>query len=703
MRVALWQRTCGTILSLVFGTQESPLTLNQKSPRPASKDRSRKSKGNPSPLDTSQTASERLKPRQSRSWYLGLFLAVLIIYAFTLTDVDFNRIIDGQVMFETAVSLHEFGELGISPEFDGHGGRAGISDHYGKYGLGLSFVQQIPLFFVPLMERTFGNGSSNILLAMTNVWLTALTSLLIALCARILGFRFRTGALAALAFAFSTFAWPYISYDFSEPLQEFCLIIAFWLLLRALKAPQRISASIVLSGFVLGLAVVTKANLLILVPCYAAYLWFSSYPPQRRKLFAAWMLPLVLWGIAIAIINFHRFGSIFDMGYGPETRDFNTPLFEGLYGLLLGPNKGLIFYAPLTLLFPWALLRFSKSYRREAFFFLSVFVLHTVVNAMWWSWEGGESWGTRMLLPILPMVILCTATLLEEVRWSIVPFAACFIAGFAVNLLGLLLYFQVWPVVVKLNNLRIPMDIRGRPASEYIIQNGKKWFRPSIATYYLPALSPLRGHAWLLRERYQGKLKSSALRDQPASTSLGIVNFPPVHINFALLKEQFFLEQLSSPHFWLWDKIRQTPRSEVLSYPAYAIALQHQGDRALLFRNIPRAFYCFERATELMPNQVEPALKLSELHTQTNNLKGAEDTMVKFLAYLQNSKKPSDMEVRRPQERVAHAWLGQIYELKGDRPSAVREYRAVLALEPNDKDCAIIEKRLQELADGFPQ
>jgi predicted RNA polymerase sigma factor len=47
--------------------------------------------------------------------------------------------------------------------------------------------------------------------------------------------------------------------------------------------------------------------------------------------------------------------------------------------------------------------------------------------------------------------------------------------------------------------------------------------------------------------------------------------------------------------------------------------------------------------------------------------------------------------------------LGQIYELKGDRPSAVSEYRAVLALEPNDKDRAFIEKRLQELADGLTQ
>jgi hypothetical protein len=654
--------------------------------------------------------------------YIGLFLVISIVYLCTLTDVHFYRIIDGQIMFDTAVSLHEFGELGISPEFDGRGGRPGLSDHYGKYGIGLSIAEQLPLLLVVPTEKTFGGGSSNVALAMLNLILTALSALLVALCLDELGVRFHSGVVAAIGFAFGTIAWPYISYDFSEPLQGFCLIATFWFILKSFgsrdeplsdssldvpivlpKTPGETntyrgyqSLSLAMAGFLLGFAVLTKANLLILIPSFAVYLWFSLRLEERRRLFSWFLLPLLLWGVGIAILNLHRFGSAFDFGYGHETAQFSNPLWAGLYSLLIGPNKGIIFYVPLALLFPWAVWKMCTCHRREVFLVLSIFVLHTALNAKWWSWEGGESWGPRMLLPVVPLMIVVTAMILDAVKWSKFPFVALLIAGVGVNLLGVLLYFPLWPVVVKLNTTRIPLDIRGRPDGEYIEQNGKRWFRPSTATNYLPPLSPIRGHAWLLRLRYFGiPFSLTALDDNSPAPAL-TVQYPPIEMNFALLKDRFFVSQLRSAHFWLWEVIRHQPQEEVFSYPMYAMALEHQGDRAISQNNLPRALDCFRRSAELMPNNVSPALKLSTVLIRIGARRDAMQPLLNFLTM--TSTTVGDEELRQPQQRAAHFRLGQIYEICGDREDALRHYSEVLALQPNDEDRALVQKRIADLA-----
>jgi dolichyl-phosphate-mannose-protein mannosyltransferase len=199
--------------------------------------------------------------------YVWLFLFICLIYVGTLTDTAFDWISDGQVMFDTAVSLHEFGELGISPNVvDPNTGVNGTTDYFGKYGLGTSLVGQLPLLIVPLVEKTFGEGRSNVLFAMMSMLITALTALLVALCMREFGYRFRSCALAAGGFALGTPAWPYTSYDFSEPLQALCLAAGFWFLLCATRNQPPLRMWLILSGFTLGYAVFTKALLLTLIP-----------------------------------------------------------------------------------------------------------------------------------------------------------------------------------------------------------------------------------------------------------------------------------------------------------------------------------------------------------------------------------------------------------------------------------------------------
>ena len=290
-----------------------------------------------------------------------LLFLICLVYLFTLSDTYGGWISDGQDMFETAVSLHEFGEMKIPNDAAGSNSRV-EAGRYSKFGLGLPVVDQIPLQLAATVERHFGPGRSNVLFPLTMMFITAFTALLVALCLRDLGLGFKTQALGALGFAFGTMAWPYISFDFSEPLQALALVAPLWLLLSARRSsvfPYRI----VLAGLILGFAVLTKAFLLVTIPAFAVYVWMRSENQRRLSNFIWFFAPLAAWAAVIAVLNGDRFGSIFDFGYGEESTRFTTPLFTGLYGLLISPSKGLLFYAPVALLMPWAAWKYRRRFR----------------------------------------------------------------------------------------------------------------------------------------------------------------------------------------------------------------------------------------------------------------------------------------------------------------------------------------------------
>ena len=602
--------------------------------------------------------------------YVSLFLIISLVYLCTVSDAYFGGISDGRVMFHTAVSLHELGELEIGAASDPS------HDRYGRYGLGFPIFLQFPLLIAAPVEKAFGEGRSNVLFPLTNMALTAMTALLVALCLRELGFLFQTGALAAIGFAFGTLAWPYISYDFSEPLQALCVVASFWLLIHGVKSARHSGAFLTLTGIVLGFTVLTKAALAILIPSYAFYLWASldlPLPIRLRRL--AWFgLPLIIWGLGIAVLNLHRFGSAVDFGYGNEAAQFTAPILTGLYGLLFSPNKGLVFYAPLALLLPWSLWKMRKGYRIELIFLISVFALQIILTAKWWAWEGGLSWGPRLLMPILPLIAIGAGMLLELSKRAMAPFVACTVAGVTINLLGVLIYFTAWPYVVEIQGKRIPLDIRGRPAREYIERDGRKWFGPWIATFYLPELSPIRGHVWLLRLRYfDHPFSIKPLCDGTPTTAPMLLSFAPVEMDLEKVRHPLAVSWLCSGHFWLWATLTRQPREKIFTQPLYGEALELQGDRAFTNGDLQRTLQFYTRAADLMPNDAR-----------------ALDRLARFLSKVETK------------ETFAHLELALLYELSGDRSGALREYKAVLQLRPSEHIRRFVEGRIALLQKTDP-
>ncbi|HEY3174694.1 MAG TPA: glycosyltransferase family 39 protein, partial [Candidatus Polarisedimenticolia bacterium] len=319
-----------------------------------------------------------------------LFLVICLGYLCTLNATDFGSIRDGQVMLDMAVNLHQFGDLIVGYTLDQDKGIIPEVGGGGRYGVGYSLVEQIPILFVGPVERIFGEGSSNVLFPMTNMLVIGLTALLVALSLQAMGRPFRTGALAAAAFAFGTFVWPYVSYDFSEPVQGLCVAAAFFFSVRAAKGRPASRLDLAMAATALGFGVMTKPTLLILAPAFALYLWTGlTGPARRRALTFAWFgLTLAAWGLLIAGVNLHRFGSFLEFGYGRESGQFTTPLAAGLYYLLLGPNRGLVPYAPVALMLPWGLWAARRVDRREVILLASLLAALVLVIAKWWGWEG---------------------------------------------------------------------------------------------------------------------------------------------------------------------------------------------------------------------------------------------------------------------------------------------------------------------------
>ncbi|MEP7199296.1 MAG: glycosyltransferase family 39 protein [Chloroflexota bacterium] len=444
-----------------------------------------------------------------------LFGTILIGYLLSYSG-RFFYVTDGYVMYNEARMLVETGRLFTPADLGGQlanaeGGaipyvkRGRDGQYYSKYGPGMALLEALVMFVGKIQPQ-----HTLRLLGLMNPILTAATAVLLYLIATMFTHHAKRAALIALAFAFTTFAWPYVAYDYSEPLQAFCVAAAIFFLFRWHSTQNLTLLS--LSGLMVGYAAATKFTLLLVVPGLLVYLIARSSRAARLRATVLFMVPIAAIAILLGLFNYARFGSPFDFGYDAK-ETFSTPFATGAFGLAFSLNKGMIFFAPLVLLAPLGLYAMRQRWLPEAIVLVGIFLANLLLYSMWWAWQGGLSWGPRFLVPFVGLLLVPIVFLLDRPALQVAALILM-IFGFGINALGM---------IVDVKAYRAAVD-SGLSAAQMTGKLGSDIFHISET----PEFSQIPGHLWLLAAFYYGRSAHTGLTPENAifRAPLWITKYP---------------------------------------------------------------------------------------------------------------------------------------------------------------------------------
>ena len=342
-----------------------------------------------------------MKPIHSASSTRAFWLCaagILLVYAAFFPAVIYS--VDGNSMVAVAESL-----------VTGHGfsvpnaglGVPGIHGLYYSMWYPLQSIVAAPLVAIGVYISHAVNLPQHYVAAMFALVLSPLigaaTALTVALLGRRLGASSRGCVAAALAFAFGTVALVYSRAFFADPL--LALLTAAGICFALDRNSTRASA-------VSALAVLAKPTGIVLGPCIAAYFMAKRSGPAK------WLMPLCGTAAGLLIYfgyNWMRFRHPLDFGQ-PNTFSLRfAPV--GIAGLLASPGAGIIWYCPAVIAL--GALRWDLFRRWEAALIGTIAAAYLIEHAVWLHWEGGWSWGPRLMLPAFPGLMALTA-LLERRR-----------------------------------------------------------------------------------------------------------------------------------------------------------------------------------------------------------------------------------------------------------------------------------------------
>lgn len=293
-----------------------------------------------------------------------------------------------------------------------------------------------------------------------------------------LGYPLRTGFVVALSFGLATFALAYAKTLFGEPLAGLLLLVAVMAIYR--HSPR----DLLIAGTALGLLVGVNTVYVVFVPVAALLLVRGR---DWRALIRLG-LPVAVAILLLGAYNAARFGDPLNGGYHlSDGEGFTVPLGIGMYGLFLSPYRGIVWYSPLLLLALPGGLMLRKTHRWLAGAILMLVLLQGLAFATWWSWHGGVVWAPRFLLPVVPLIALALAPLVDSMwtRRLLMPvFAAFFALSCFVACLGA--FYSYFPYIERYLNTRYVTD--NSPSST--------GYRDEVLTD--PTLSPIVGHLAML-------------------------------------------------------------------------------------------------------------------------------------------------------------------------------------------------------------
>jgi len=174
------------------------------------------------------------------------------------------------------------------------------------------------------------------------------------------------------------------------------IVTALWLVLVEwpVSRPREL-----LAGLALGLGTVARQTTAIVVPGIA-----------RRRAALHTVAGFGIGLIPLLVYNAIAFDNPFEQGYG--SKPFDTPIIQGLYGLLLSPSRGVLIYTPYLM---FAIAALALAWRRPGAVArrlrgLGITAVATLLlYATYTEWWGGRVFGARFLDDLAPILFAALA------------------------------------------------------------------------------------------------------------------------------------------------------------------------------------------------------------------------------------------------------------------------------------------------------
>jgi hypothetical protein len=536
----------------------------------------------------------------------NLLLLVLAVFVLTADDRHAGIVPDGRQMIWTAVAITETGQLGQARGRDFTYPRES-GDSVSRFGMGMSLAQIPAALVAPMVEGRFGPATSQPLFLLAPLALTLLAAIFAGMAARQLGGGIAGERIAILLTALGSPLAGYAAMEFSEPLQDAALAAAFYCSCGAAAASAaggaggrsgRSSTSYAfLAGFAAGVAVLAKTSLLAVAPFALLPLLASRHPersegsqprrPSPPRSFALLRMsalgaaaPLALW----LLFDIARFGRPL-AGYGGER--FSHPLLDGLWRLLIGVDKGMIWFFPALLVCIWVVFRKRDLASGGA---LLTFGALLLIAAKWWAWHGAEGWGPRLLVPAVPLLAAVAAPLIAS--WPALARHAFVALSIAANVLPLIQHPT--PVATLVNSSTWPeVDARTAARIADYARIGNR-VAPDGVLATIPEASAFVVYPWFIRTTW------NAVNAQELARPPWIARRPDIRPEVQPLPAVF---QIISPRQWRFLGRGFFADSRQAQYAAvYNEALLDQTIRAQQLGNGKEALRLAERLEELAPS-----------------------------------------------------------------------------------------------------